>query len=54
MIFWRGGNIYKSKNDEVWFKTKKEICRGRVQLIAYSRIKEDSEHLEIKGTYSEK
>ena len=26
-----------SKNDEVWFRTKKEIWRGRVLLIPYSK-----------------
>ena len=26
-----------SKNDEVWVKTKKEIWRGRLMLIPYSK-----------------
>ena len=26
-----------TKNDNVWFKTKKEIWRGRVLLITYSK-----------------
>ena len=25
-----------TKNDNIWFKTKKEILRGRVLLITYS------------------
>ena len=25
-----------TENDDVWVKTKKEICRGRVLLIPYS------------------
>ena len=28
-----------SKNDEVWVKNKKEIWRGRVLLITYSKKK---------------
>ena len=40
---------YISKNDFVWVKTKKkEIWRGRVLLITYSKKKEDSEYLKIK------
>ena len=37
-----------SKNDIVWFKTKKEIWRGRVLVIPYSKNKEDREYLKIK------
>ena len=37
-----------SKNDLVWVKTKKEIWRGRVLLIPYSKNKEDCEYLKIK------
>ena len=43
-----------TENDNVWVKTKKEICRGRVLLISYSKKKEDSEHLKIKWTDSRK
>ena len=48
-----GGKETISKYDEVWVKTKKEIWRGRVLLIPYSK-KEDSEHLKIKWTDSRK
>ena len=37
-----------SKNDPVRVKTKKEIWRGRVLLIPYSKNKEDREYLKIK------
>ena len=37
-----------SKNDLVWVKTKKEIWRGRVLLIPYSKYKEYREYLKIK------
>ena len=37
-----------SKNDLVWVKIKKEIWRGRVLLIPYSKNKEDREYLRIK------
>ena len=37
-----------SKNDLVWVKTKKEIWRGRVLLIPYSKNKEYREYLKIK------
>ena len=29
----------RSKNDEVWVKTKKEICMERLLLIPYSKKK---------------
>ena len=41
---------YISKNDLVWVKTKKEIWRGRVLLVPYSKNNEDREHLKIKWT----
>ena len=41
-------------NYEFWVKTKKEIWRGRLMLIFYSHKKEDSEHLKIKWTDSQK
>ena len=37
-----------SKNDIFWVKTKKEIWRGRVLVIPYSKNKEDREYLKIK------
>ena len=37
-----------SENDQVWVKTKKEIWRGTVLLIPYSKNKEDREYLKIK------
>ena len=43
-----------SKNVKVWVKTKKGIWRGRLMLIPYSHKNEDSEHLKIKGIYSQK
>ena len=43
-----------SENDAVWVKTKKEIWRGRVLLIPYSKKKEDSEYLKIKWIDSRK
>ena len=45
---------YISKNDFVWVKTKKEIWRGRVLLIPYSKNKEDREYLKIKWIDSRK
>ena len=43
-----------SKNDLVWVKTKKEIWRGRVLLIPYSKNKEDREYLKIKWMDTQK
>ena len=37
-----------SENDLVWVKTKKEIWRGTVLLIPYSKKIEDREYLKIK------
>ena len=37
-----------AENDQVWVKTKKEIWRGTVLLIPYSKKKEDREYLKIK------
>ena len=43
-----------SFNDEVLFKTKKEIWIGRLMLIPYSNKKENGEHLKIKWAYTRK
>ena len=43
-----------SEKYDVWVKTKKEIWRGRVLSIPYSKKKEDSEYLKIKWINSRK